>query len=303
VVQSTHKIPGSSATTWSKYLLTQASRGDYYTHDGEGGQSAPTKWHGPDALLRSYAIDPSKAVELKDLRSLMHGFSPVDGEPIRPAGSDKTRVAGIDLTFSPPKTVSALWATSGPYRRAQIEVAHREAVQSALERTEHDVAVVRRKTDGVVRYERAERLLAVESVHTTSRLAKDQDVQRIPDPQLHSHVAVIAAERKDGQVAAVESKQLFRAARENGAWYRAELAENLKRLGLPIERRTGTTSATSRSKASARSWPSTGRPVAGTWTVPRRRSASATAVSPRPGSWTASPSALAAASPPLPRPT
>jgi hypothetical protein len=32
---------------------------------------------------------------------LMHGFSPVDGEPIRPAGSDKTRVAGVDLTFSP----------------------------------------------------------------------------------------------------------------------------------------------------------------------------------------------------------
>ncbi len=238
-MQSTHKIPGSSATTWSRYLLTQASRGDYYTHDGEGGKSAPTKWHGPEALLRSYGIDPSRSVELKDLRSLMYGFSPVDGEPIRPAGSDKTRVAGIDLTFSPPKTVSALWATSGPYRRAQIEVAHREAVKSALERTEREVALVRRKTDGVVRYEKPKRLLAVESVHTTSRLAKDQDTQRIPDPQLHSHVAVIAAERKDGQVAAVESKQLFRAARENGAWYRAELAENLKSLGLPIERRTG----------------------------------------------------------------
>ncbi|HEY5045208.1 MAG TPA: MobF family relaxase [Solirubrobacteraceae bacterium] len=238
-MQSTHKIPGSSATTWSKYLLTQATRGDYYTHDGQGGKAAPTKWHGPEALLRSYGIDPAKPVELRDLRSLMHGFSPVDGEPIRPAGSDKTRVAGIDLTFSPPKTVSALWATSGPYRRAQIEVAHREAVKSALERTEREVEVVRRKTDGVVRYEKPKRLLAVESVHTTSRLAKDRDTQGIPDPQLHSHVAVIAAERKDGQVAAVESKQLFRAARENGAWYRAELAENLKSLGLPIERRTG----------------------------------------------------------------
>ena len=135
---------------------------------------------GPDALLRSYGIDPAKSVELKDLRSLMHGFCPVDGEPIRPAGSDKTRVAGIDLTFSPPKTVSALWATSGPYRRAQIEVAHREAVKSALQRTEREVALVRRKTDGVVRYERAERLLAVESVHTTSRLAKDHDTQGFP---------------------------------------------------------------------------------------------------------------------------
>jgi hypothetical protein len=39
-----------------------------------------------------------------------------------------------------------------------------------------------------VRFERAHRLLAVESLHTTSRLAKDRDV------------------RGDGQVAAVESK-------------------------------------------------------------------------------------------------
>jgi conjugative relaxase-like TrwC/TraI family protein len=238
-VQSTHKIPGASATPWSRYLVSQATRGDYYTHDGQDGQAAPTQWHGPEALLRSYGIDPNRPVELKHLRSLMHGYSPVDGEPIRPVGSNGTRVAGIDLTFSPPKSVSALWATAGPYRRALIEVAHRRAVKSALERTEREVALVRRKTDGVVRFERADRLLAVESLHTTSRLARDHDEQGIPDPQLHSHVAVIAAVRTDGQVAAVESKQLFRAARENGAWYRAELAENLKQLGLPIERRTG----------------------------------------------------------------
>jgi conjugative relaxase-like TrwC/TraI family protein len=238
-VQSTHKIPGGSATTWSKYLISQASRGDYYTHDGQDGQAAPTQWHGPEALLRSYGIDAGKPVELEHLRSLMHGFSPVDGEPIRPAGSDKTRVAAIDLTYSPPKDVSALWATADPYRRAQIEAAHRKAVKSALKRTEREVALVRRKTDGVVRFERSKRLLAVEAVHTSSRLGKHHDSHGIPDPQLHSHVAVIAAERKDGQLAAIESKQLFRAARENGAWYRSELAANLKELGLGIERRQG----------------------------------------------------------------
>jgi conjugative relaxase-like TrwC/TraI family protein len=220
-------------------LVSQAARGDYYTHDAGDRQSAPTQWHGPDKLLRSYGIDPAKAVELDDLRSLMHGFSPVDGEPIRPAGSNGTRVAAIDLTFSPPKDVSALWATTDPYRRSQIEVAHRKAVKSALERTEREVALVRRKTNGVVRYEKAKRLLAVEAVHTSSRLGRDQDTGGIPDPQLHSHVAVITAERKDGKMAAVESKQLFRAAREGGAWYRSELAANLQDLGLQIERRQG----------------------------------------------------------------
>jgi conjugative relaxase-like TrwC/TraI family protein len=238
-MQTTHKIPGSSATTWAKYLVAEAKRGDYYTHDGEGHASAPTEWHGPDKLLCSFGIDPSKPVELKHLRPLMAGFNPVTHEEIRPVGSNGTRTAGVDLTFSPPKDVSALWATADPYRRAQIEVAHRQAVKSALERTEREVALVRRKLGGVQSFERAKALLAVEAVHTTSRLSRDQDSDGVPDPQLHSHVAIIAGERKDGKLAAVESKQLMRAARENGAWYRAQLAANLKELGLGIERRTG----------------------------------------------------------------
>ena len=238
-MQTTHKIPGGSATTWSKYLISQAVRGDYYTHDGNENESSPTRWHGPEKLLRSYGIDPARPVELRHLRPLMHGLDPVTHEPIRPVGSNGTRTAGVDLTFSAPKDVSALWALSGPYRRAQIEAAHRRAVGSALERTEREVAVVRRKKDGVVRFEKADRLLAVEAMHTTSRLNRDRDASGIPDPQLHSHVAVIAAQRRDGVIAAVESKQLFRAAREGGAWYRAELASNLGELGLSIERRTG----------------------------------------------------------------
>jgi hypothetical protein len=58
----------------------------------------------------------------------MAGRNPVTGLPIRPVGSDGSRVAGVDMTFSAPKSVSALWAVSGPYRRAQIEAAHRGAV-------------------------------------------------------------------------------------------------------------------------------------------------------------------------------
>jgi conjugative relaxase-like TrwC/TraI family protein len=238
-MQTTHKIEGSSSVRFARYLVAEASRGDYYTHDGQGGKAAPTQWHGPQKLLRSFGIDPEKAVELRHLRPLMQGFDPVTGEAIRPVGSNGTRVAAIDLSFAPPKEVSALWATTDPYRRAQIEVAHRKAVKSALERIEREVKLVRRKTNGVVRFERANRLLAMEAVHTTSRLGKNQDSHGIPDPQLHSHVAVIAAERQDGTLAAVESRQLMRAARENGAWYRAELAANLQELGVAIERRQG----------------------------------------------------------------
>lgn len=238
-MQTTHKIEGSSAVRFARYLLAEASRGDYYTHDGEGGKSAPTQWHGPERLLRSFGIDPEKAVEMKHLGPLMQGFDPVTEKPVRPAGSNGTRVAGIDLTYAPPKEVSALWATTDPYRRAQIEVAHRKAVASTLKRIEREVALVRRKTDKVQRFEKAKGLLATEVVHTTSRLGKDQDEHGIPDPQLHSHIVLLAAERKDGMLAAIESKQVMRAARENGAWYRSELAANLQELGVGIERRQG----------------------------------------------------------------
>lgn len=205
----------------------------------ENDRPVPSQWHGSPATLAALGLSSDRPVDRGDLRAVMHGVSPVDGEPLRPAGSDGTRVAGVEIQLAPPKTVSALWATSSEYRRAQIEAAHRKAVASVLERTEREVAVVRRKTKGVVRWEKAERLLAAEFVHTSSRLARDQDADGIPDPQLHSHVMIFAAQRADGKLAAVESNQLYKTARENGAWYRAELAANLKELGLSVERRTG----------------------------------------------------------------
>ena len=240
-MQTTHKIPGDSAGSYAAYLTSTASRGDYYALDGggEGGEAVPSRWHGSQQMLHQLSLSPDAPVERADLRAVMEGNSPVDGEALRPAGADGSRTAGVELMFAPPKTVSALWATASPYRRAQLEAAHRGAVASALSRTEREVALVRRKTGGVVRFETAERLLAAEFVHTSSRLATDQEAGGIPDPQLHSHVIVFAAERRDGKLAAVESRRLYRAARENGAWYRAELAHNLQALGLEIDRREG----------------------------------------------------------------
>ncbi len=246
MVQTTYKISGSSASTYAAYLTSAASRGDYYTPTGEGeregdggGVVMPGRWHGSPGTLAALGLSVDQPVGRGELRALMQGVSPVDGSAIRRVGSDGSRVAGIDLTFSPPKTVSALWATSSDYRRAQIEAAHTRAVRSALERTEREVELVRRRSEGVVRFEKAQGLLAAEFTHTSSRLAQEQEAGGVPDPQLHSHVVVLAAERTDGQLAAVESRQLYRAARENGAWYRSELAANLGDLGLDVERRTG----------------------------------------------------------------
>jgi conjugative relaxase-like TrwC/TraI family protein len=231
-MQSTHKISGDAASGFAAYLTEARGRGDYYVGgeaDGEAG-----RWHGSPQALGALGLKPDAVVGRDALVSLMNGRHPETGSAIRPVGGDGSRVAGIDLTFSAPKSVSALWAVSGPYRRAQIEAAHRGAIASAMSRVERGVELARRREKGVLRWEPARSLVRAEFVHTSSRLTRGQEVDGVPDPQLHSHVVVVAAERRDGVFAAVDSRELFRSARVNGAWYRAELAYSLGGLGLDV---------------------------------------------------------------------
>jgi conjugative relaxase-like TrwC/TraI family protein len=239
-MQTTHKISSGSATGYAAYVTSASDRGDYYTptDDGEQALLTPSRWHGSPTLLAQLGLSADSPVEREDLAVLMGGVSPRDGHELRRAGGDGTRVAGVDLTFSAPKSVSALWAVSSPYDRARIEAAHTKAVGGAIARTERDVELVRTRVAGELRWQRAGSLLAAEFVHTSSRLTRDQERGGVPDPQLHSHVVVLGAERRDGRYVAVDSRELFRAARANGAWYRAELAEGLQQLGLEV--RTGT---------------------------------------------------------------
>jgi len=243
-MQTTHKISGDSAAGYAAYLASASDRGDYYTggrEDEPAGATAlaPSRWHGSPALLAHLGLASEGPVKREDLADLMGGVSPADGHELRQAGGNGSRVAGIDMTFSAPKSVSALWAVSSPYERARIEAAHSRAVAGTIARVERDVELLRTRVDGELRWERANRLLAAEFVHTSSRLTRDQEQGGVPDPQLHSHVVVLGAERMNGRFAAVDSRELFRSARANGAWYRAELAHGLQQLGLEIRGRTG----------------------------------------------------------------
>ena len=66
-----------------------------------------------------------------------HGRDPIDAREIAATIAKQSRprtqtVAGYDLTFSPVKSVSSLWAVADPHVAAQIERAHQAAVQDAL---------------------------------------------------------------------------------------------------------------------------------------------------------------------------
>ncbi|MFI8977167.1 MobF family relaxase [Nocardia asteroides] len=95
----------------------------------------------------------------------------------RPA---RAAVAGWDLTFSPVKSVSALWALAPAAIAEQIEAAHHRAVAETIEFVERHALHTRVGRNGVNRV-RADGLIAARFDHRQSRAG---------DPDLHSHVVV-----------------------------------------------------------------------------------------------------------------
>ena len=180
------------------------------------GEGAAGEWHGNPGVLASLGLSPDMVVQRDQLLSLMNGQAPGDGREIRAVGGDGTRVAGIDLSFSPPKDVSVLWAASSPEYRERIEAAHKDAVTSAMGHLERDVELVRVREAGELKWQTAKGVVAAKFMHNASRLTATQEKDGVPDPQLHTHVVVLAAKRHDGKFAAVDSRQVFLSARENG---------------------------------------------------------------------------------------
>ena len=229
------KIIRSSAGGYAEYLegKAQASElGDYYLKDGERTES-PGRWA---AGASRFGLEPSEPVTGKQLHALMDVRRPDTGEELRRIGGNGEAVAALDATFSAPKSVSAVWALAGEQLRDQIERAHETAVDRALEYAARQVPMLRRRIgrDAVV-HEKAAGVVATSWRHTTARAVPGQ----FPDPQLHSHVLLHAAVRRDGQLVAIDSRSWLVHQREVGAAYRTELARELNQLGFQIQRGTG----------------------------------------------------------------
>jgi conjugative relaxase-like TrwC/TraI family protein len=229
------KVTGAQAGGYADYLqgkATASQAGDYYLKDGERVE-APGRWvSGAHAV----GVDPAARVTGEQLHTLMDVRRPDTGAPLRPVGSTGKAVSALDATFSVPKTVSAIWALADPDLRAQVEQAHETAIDRALTYATAQVPMLRERIDSeTVIHIKARAMIATGWRHTTARAVDGQP----PDPQLHTHVLLHGAVRRDGQIAAIDSRQWFTHRRELGAAYRTELARELSQLGFTIDRGTG----------------------------------------------------------------
>ena len=149
-------------------------------------------------------------------------------------------VAGFDLVFSPPKSVSLLHALGDEETRRAVNEAHLSAWQAALGYLEDEACVTRRGRNGVHR-EHAGGFVAAAYQHRTSRAQ---------DPHLHTHVIVA------NMAQSPERRQVARARR------RADPQELPARRRLPLPgpaaRRADPRRSASSGRSRARAWPSCG---------------------------------------------
>ena len=203
-----------------RYYVDQVASGreDYYAGEGE----APGVWVGNGTA----ALGLSGEVGEEGLARLLESQDPVSGEPLRrPGGSGA--VAGFDVTFRAPKSVSVVFGIADAEVAGQLRAAHREAVAEALGYLEREACWARRGAGGTVRV-RGRGFVAAAFEHRASRAG---------DPLLHTHVVVgNVTQGADERWTALDGRLLYRHAKAAGFLYQAALrAQVRQRLGLEWE--------------------------------------------------------------------
>jgi len=158
----------------------------------------------------------------------------------RNSRSRTSAIAGFDLTFTPVKSVSALWAIAPRHVAEQITAAHHAAVDDVLGWLEREATYTRGGKAGV------------QQLDTTGLLAAafDHRDSRAGDPDLHTHVAVSSKVRvlgpdgTPGRWLALDARVLFKATVTASERYNTRIeAELHRRLGLTFQPRSDTDAA------------------------------------------------------------
>lgn len=221
---------GRAFATFDATSLRQMTAQAFSEHNTSRG----LPWNAPIPAEERAAIRTQVAREAFEQR---HCRPPVDEAELtrfvakasRPA---QVPVAGFDLTFSPVKSVSALWALANPEVARQVEAAHQDAVRATLAMLEREVAFTRVGKGGV-RQVPVVGLVAAAFDHRDSRTG---------DPDLHTHVVVSnkvqSLPQEGGRWLTLDGRMLFKAKVMASEHYNTHLEAGLvDRLGVRFAER------------------------------------------------------------------
>ena len=239
-----------SAGDGYQYLLKTVVAGDglrdagtpltrYYLESG----TPPGVWMGSGVeQFGDGELRPGMEVTERHLERLLGaGHDPVTGANLgreypvyRTVTTKQGAVAGFDLTFSVPKSVSVLWAVSDGLTQSLVVDAHHAAIEDVVAMLEREVAATR---TGVTAGNGA---VAQVGVAGLAAAAFDHWDSRSGDPQLHTHVVVSNKVRTllDGRWRSLDSRAIHAAVVALSEHYNAVLADRLAlTLGVDWEQR------------------------------------------------------------------
>lgn len=180
--------------------------------------------------------DPS-AEELKEIRHRVgavryreqHGVEPTDKQLVafiaRESKPQSNSVAGFDMVFTPPKSMSLAWGLGDKTLREGVQKAHEAAIGDVVKFLEDQVVMTRRGRNGVRQIDIDGGLIATKFRHWDSRSG---------DPSLHDHLVISnRVKGSDGQWSAIDGRTLYQWNVAASELYNAKLAEHLEsELGL-----------------------------------------------------------------------
>lgn len=140
-------------------------------------------------------------------------------------------VAGYDLVFTPPKSVSIAWGLGDEQLRRGIESAHERAIQDVIRHLEQNVVMTRRGRNGVRQIDTAGGVIGTKFRHWDSRAG---------DPNLHDHVVIAnRVQGVDGQWSSIDGRMIYAYGVEASELYNSLVQQYVTELtGLQFEARS-----------------------------------------------------------------
>lgn len=140
-------------------------------------------------------------------------------------------VAGYDLVFTPPKSISIAWGLGDEQLRRGIESAHERAIQDVIRHLERNVVMTRRGRNGVRQIETSSGVIGTKFRHWDSRAG---------DPNLHDHVVIAnRVQGVDGQWSSIDGRMIYAYGVEASELYNSLVQQYVTELtGLQFEARS-----------------------------------------------------------------
>ncbi|RDI60269.1 MobF family relaxase [Nocardia pseudobrasiliensis] len=201
---------------WSDNEFRNRCADAFSDHNHTAGNAPGTAI--PDDIRARIRSDAATSMFTEEFGRVPLDARELSGWVARKSRPEYAAVAGFDITFSPAKSVSALWAIAPQHVSERIATAHEAAVDDAIAWLEQNGIFTRLGRNGIRQVE-VEGIVAARFTHRESRAG---------DPDLHTHMVIANRVRTlDGKWRTLDGAMIYRLKVTISEIYNSRLEQHL----------------------------------------------------------------------------